>query len=148
MFKLSKKKGFTLIEVLSSITLFAVLFMIILSMQLSVSRLERYNKQLANYSVFMEELKNVMIYNSTYNEIMKLNLEHRYYISKENIDFEKVREKGFMKLFVETKPLEEPYLALNVEEGKVLKINLKLYTRFINNTKIMECEFYKGKYKK
>lgn len=148
MFKLSKKKGFTLIEVLSSITLFAVLFMIILSMQLSVSRLERYNKQLANYSVFMEELKNVMMYNSTYNEIMKLNLEHRYYISKENIDFEKVREKGFTKLFVETKPLEEPYLALNVEEGKVLKIKLKLYTRFINNTKIMECEFYKGKYKK
>lgn len=148
MFKLSKKKGFTLIEVLSSITLFAVLFMIILSMQLSVSRLERYNKQLTNYSVFMEELKNVMMYNSTYNEIMKLNLEHRYYISKENIDFEKVREKGFTKLFVETKPLEEPYLALNVEEGKVLKINLKLYTRFINNTKIMECEFYKGKYKK
>jgi len=148
MYKLNEKKGFTLIEVLCSITLFSVLFMIILTMQLKVVKIQKYNKQIDNYTLFMEEIKNVMIYNSTYDEIEKLNLENKYYISEENIDFDKLREKGVINMFVETRPLKEPYLVISIEEGKVLKVNLKLYANIINNTKVMECEFYKGKYKK
>lgn len=148
MYKLNKKKGFTLIEVLCSITLLSVLFMIILTMELKVLKVEKYNKQINNYTLFMEEIKNVMIYNSTYDEIEKLNLEHKYYISEENIDFDKLREKGVINMFVETKPLKDPYLVISIEDGKVLKVNLKLYANIINNTKVMECEFYKGKYKK
>lgn len=148
MYRLNKKKGFTLIEVLCSITLLSVLFMIILTMELKVLKVEKYNKQINNYTLFMEEIKNVMIYNSTYDEIEKLNLEHKYYIPEENIDFDKLREKGIINMFVETKPLKDSYLVISIEDGKVLKVNLKLYANIINNTRVMECEFYKGKYKK
>jgi prepilin-type N-terminal cleavage/methylation domain-containing protein len=148
MYRLNKKKGFTLIEVLCSITLFSVLFMIILTMELKVLKVEKYNKEINNYSPILEQIKNTMIYNSTYDEIEKLNLEHKYYMSEENIDFDKLREKGVINMFVETRPLKEPYLVINIEEGKVLKVNLKLYANIINNTRVMECEFYKGKYKK
>lgn len=148
MLKLNSKKGFALIEVLCSITLFAVLFMIVLTMEISVLKVQRYTKQLNSYSLFMEELKNTMIYNSTYDQIEKLNLEHRYYISEENIDISKLRELGPINMFVKTKPLKAPYLEINIEDGKVLKVDLKLYAKFINSTKVMESEFYKGHYKR
>lgn len=142
------KKGFTLIEVLCSMTLSAVLFMMVLTIQIDVLKVQRYNRQVNSYSVFMEELKNTMIYNSTYDEIEKLNLESRYYIVEENIDTDKLRERGVINLFTEVKPLKEPYLIINIENGKVLKVDMKLYAKVINNTKVMECVFYKGKYKK
>lgn len=144
----NSKKGFTLIEVLCSVTLFAVLFMIVLTMQINVLKVQRYTKQVNSYSLFMEELKNTMIYNSTYDEIEKLNLEHRYYIPEENIDIDKLREQGVINMFVETKPLKEPYLEIKIENDKVLRVNLKLYVNVINSTKVMESEFYKGKYKR
>ena len=148
VFKSNKKKGFTLMEVLFSIQLFGTLFMIALTMQLSVIKVERETKQINNYSLFMEQIKNTMIYNSTYDEIQNLNLQNRYYISEEFISVDKIRDKNIVNLFVETKPSKEPYLVVNIEDGKVLKINLKLHAKAINNFKIMECEFYKGKYKK
>lgn len=148
VFKSNKKKGFTLMEVLFSIQLFATLFMIALTMQLSVIKVERQIKQINNYSLFMEQIKNTMMYNSTYDEIQNLNLQNRYYISEEFISIEKIRDKNIVDLFVKTRPEKEPYLVVNIEDGKVLKIHLKLHAKAINNFKFMECEFYKGKYKK
>jgi hypothetical protein len=148
MLKLNNKRGLALIEVLCSITLFSALFMVILTMEINTLKLQRYTKQLNNYSLFMEEFKNTMIYNSTYDEIEKLNLEHRWYVSQENIDIKKLREQGAINLFVEKKPAEIPYLKINIEEGNVLKVNLKFYAKFIDITKVMESEFYKGRYKR
>jgi len=148
MFRSNKKKGITLIEVICSITLFAILFMITLTMELQVLKVQRYNKQTNKYALFMEEIKNIMIYNATYDELKRLKSENRYYISTENIDFDKLIEKDVMNMFIETKPLKEPYLEVGVEDGKVLKVNFKLYAKVINNIIVMECEFYKGKYKR
>jgi hypothetical protein len=111
-------------------------------------KLKKYNKEINNYTLVMEEIKNRMIYNSTYNEIERLNLEHKYYISKEDINLDKLRQKDLINIFIESKPLQEPYLVISIEEGYVLKLNLKLYAKDNNNINIMECEFYKGKYKR
>lgn len=148
MYKLNKKKGFTLIEVLCSITLYAILFMITLTMGVKVFEIQKYNKKINNYFVVMEGIKNTMIYNATYDEIKKLNSEYRYYMPIENIDFDELREKGVTNMFVETKPLKDSYVVISVEDGNVLRVNLRLYTRINNNTNTMECEFYKGKYKR
>lgn len=148
MYKLNKKKGFNLIEVICSVTLFSILFMITLTIGVKVLNIKKYNKEINNYTLVMEEIKNRMIYNSTYNEIEQLNLEHKYYISKEEINLDKLRQKDLIDIFIESKPFQEPYLVISIEEGDVLKLNLKLYAKVNNNTNIMECEFYKGKYKR
>lgn len=148
MFRSNKKKGFTLVEVLCSITLFAVLFMITLTMQLQALKVEKYNKQINKDALLMEEIKNIMIYNATYDELKRLKVENRHYMDTEGIDFDKLTGKEIMNMFVETKPSKEPYLEINIEDGKVLKINFKFYGKGIDNTTIMECEFYKGKYKR
>lgn len=148
MYKLNKKKGFNLIEVICSITLFSILFMITLTIGVKVLNIKKYNKEINNYTLVMEEIKNRMIYNSTYNEIERLNLEHKYYISKEDINLDKLRQKDLIDIFIESKPFQEPYLVISIEEGYILKLNLKLYAKVNNNINIMECEFYKGKYKR
>lgn len=148
MYKLNKKKGFSLVEVMCSITLFSILFMITLTIELKVLKLEKYNKEINNYSIVVEEIKNTMIYNFTYDDLKKISLEHKYYMPIENIGFDKIETKGVTNMFVETKPLKDPYIKISIDDGKVLKVNFKLYTEAINNKIVMECEFYKGKYKR
>lgn len=148
MLKLKTKKGFTLIELLCSMAIFSILFMAALTIQLDSLKLKKYNKQLVVYSIFIERLKNTMVYNSTYNELQDLGLKRKYYISGDKILSGNVSSNEIIDLFSDIKPLKEPYLILNIEEGKVLKINLKLYTKVSNDIKVMECEFYKGKYKR
>ncbi len=94
----------------------------------------------------MEAAKNNIIYNCSYDEIQKLDFEKKYYISKENLQIDKIKDKGIQNLFVTEKPLEGSYLVINIEEGKVMKLNLKLYEKIRKDTKVIECEFYKGKY--
>lgn len=144
--KLRTKNGFTLIELLCSMAVFSILFMATLTLQIDSLKLKKYNKQLATYSIFIERLKNTMIYNTTYNELQELSLKRKCYITRDRILSNSISDIGIVSLFSDTKPLEEPYLILNVEDGKVLKVNLKLYTKVFNNIKVMECEFYKGKY--
>ena len=141
-------KGYSLIEVICSITVFSILFITILSIQLNNLKLKKTSNEIHNNTIFMEAAKNNIIYNCSYDEIQKLALENRYYISKENIQEDKIKEKGITNLFAQDKPSEEPYIAIDIEQGKVLKLNLKLYTKIKDNTKVMECEIYKGKYKR
>lgn len=148
MWKLNHKKGFTLIEVLCSITVFSILFMAALSIEINSLKIKKLNSELYSYSLFMEEIKNIMIYNCSYNKLQKLSLENKYYISKENMQIGKIKEKGIEGLFQQVLPSEKPYLVMIVEGDKVLKAKLKLYIKYLNSEKIMECEFYKGKYKR
>lgn len=148
LWNLNIKKGYSLIEVICSITLFSTLFLAILSIQVNNLKIKKVSNQIYNYTVFMEAAKNNIIYNCSYEDIERLNFEKRYYISKENLQVDKIKEKGVENLFTADRPLKDSYLMLNIEEGKVVKLNLKLYEKIRNDTKIMECEFYKGKYKR
>ena len=55
------KKGFTLIEVLCSITVFSILFMTAISIQLNSFKVKKYNKDLYNSILIMEYVKNNII---------------------------------------------------------------------------------------
>lgn len=115
-------------------------------MQINNLKIKRLNNEIYNYSVFMEAAKNSVIYNCSYDEIQKLNFQKKYYISKENLQIDKIKERGVQNLFVSEKPLEGSYLELNIVDGKVMKLNLKLYEKIRKDAKVIECEVYKGKY--
>lgn len=148
LLKLKIKKGISLIEVMCSITIFSVMFLALISMQVDNTKLKKANSDIHNYSLFMEEIKNNLIYNCSYFELQKLGEEHRCYISKENIEVGLLKERDINSLFIEEKPIEKPYVEIYVEQGKVLRINLKLYIKAKDNEEVMECEIYKGSYKR
>ncbi|MCT8976047.1 type II secretion system GspH family protein [Clostridium sp. CX1] len=148
MWTLKTKKGFTIVEVLCSITIFSILFMTSLTIVLDSLKLKKYSSKTEQYSMFMEELKNNMIYNTSYKDLQSLNGEGKYYVTEEKIDKGNIKETSIKNMFTNSRPLKEPYLVLRIEEGNVLKVNLKLYIKQFNRLRIMECEFYKGKYKR
>lgn len=128
--------------------MFSMLFIAILSTQLNNLKLKKMNYEMHNNMIFMETAKNNIVYNCSYDDIQRLAIENKYYIPKENIEENKIKEEGITNLFTNNKPSQEPYIVLNIEQGKVIKINLKLHTKNKNDTKVMECEIYKGKYKR
>lgn len=148
MWKLNIKKGFTLIEVLCSITVFFMLFMAALTIQLNTLKLKRCNEKMTNYISIMESIKNNIIYNINYDELLNIKLKNKCYINISNLKSDSIKNKELLSLFSEDSSHKEDYMMMEVEEGKVLKVNLKLYGKFYDKIKVMECEFYKGNYKK
>lgn len=146
--RISVKRGFTLIEVLCSITILSVLFMTALSIQLNSVKIKKYNKDLCDSILIMEHIKNNIIYNCSYDEIVYLNNMNKRYINCSNLDFNSIKGNNLLHLISETVPDKKPYAVLSISEGKVLKVNLRFYKNTYGSIKVQECEFYKGNYKK
>lgn len=146
--KISVKRGFTLIEVLCSITVLSILFMTALSIQLNSVKIKKYNKDLYNSILIMEHIKNDIIYNCSYDEIVYLNNMNKRYISCSGLNFYSIKGNNLLDLVSEAVPDKEPYIVLSISEGEVLKVNLQFYKNIYGRIKVQECEFYKGNYKK
>lgn len=146
--RISVKAGFTLIEVLCSITILSILFMTAISIQLNSVKVRKYNKDLYNSILIMEHIKNNIIYNCSYDEIVYLNNMNKRYINCSNLNFYSIKENNLLDLFSEAVPDKEPYIVLTVSQGEVLKVNLRFYKNTYGRIKVQECEFYKGNYKK
>ncbi|WP_368487846.1 prepilin-type N-terminal cleavage/methylation domain-containing protein [Clostridium sp. BJN0013] len=142
------KKGFTLIEVLCSITVFSILFMTAISIQLNSFKVKKYNKDLYNSILIMEYVKNNIIYNCSYDEILYLNNMNKKYINCNDLNFESIKDDNLVDLFSDVIPGKEPYIVLDVSGKEVLKVNLQFYENMYGSIKVQECEFYKGNYKK
>ncbi|AYD40610.1 type II secretion system protein [Clostridium fermenticellae] len=147
MLSLKNNKGFTLIEVMLSISLFSILFISALSVQTASYRIQKYCKKMYTYSIFEEYVKNNLLYNCTYDEIQQLRSQTRIYMEYYNINSENIDRLKFTKMFVNNIPGQKTYIKLDISGDKILKINIGLYSEGINKRKIMECEIYKGKYK-
>lgn len=148
MLILKKKKGFTLIEVLCAITLFSTLFITCLRTELNALSLKKYNQSMKKYLVCMEYIKNNMIYNFSYNDIQNLKNQERCYCSINAGNLDKFKGENLNNLFVKSRPENKSYLVMNVDGDRVYKVNLKLYVQILKEERILECEFYKGSYKK
>ncbi|MHC6179432.1 type II secretion system protein [Clostridium sp. JNZ X4-2] len=148
MDKIMVNKGFTLIEVLCSITVFSLLFMTALLIQLNTVKVKKYNEEVNRYTLIMEYVKNNIISNFSREDVLNLYKTGRIYVNCSEIKFEDIEEMEAGNLFSDVKPIKEPYIVLNVMENNVLKVNLQLYRKTYGKIKVDECEFYKGNYKK
>ncbi|MCI1943734.1 prepilin-type N-terminal cleavage/methylation domain-containing protein [Clostridium luticellarii] len=143
----TNSRGFTLIEVLCSVAIFSVLFMSAFFIQLNVLKVKDYNEEINRCTLIMEHVKNNIIYNFDYEDVLKLYKDSKIYINCSNLNIEDIENTGADELFSDVKPAKEPYVILNVTEGKVLKINLRLYRNTYRRIVVDECEFYKGNYR-
>lgn len=148
MLNLRSSKGFTLIEVLCSISVFSILFMSALAIQTTSYKIQKYYRKIYTYSLFEEYVKNNIIYNCTYDQIAQLRMQNRLYISGDNINLNNTNSTEFTNIFMNNIPKQKPYIQMNIKGDNVLKIDIKLYTQEMNKKEVMECEVYKGKYKK
>lgn len=119
-----------------------------LAIQTTSYKIQKYYRKIYTYSLFEEYVKNNIIYNCTYDQIAQLRMQNRLYISGDNINLNNTNSTEFTNIFMNNIPKQKPYIQMNIKGDNVLKIDIKLYTQEMNKKEVMECEVYKGKYKK
>lgn len=145
MSELKNKKGFSIIEVVCGTALLTIFISIIFTVRSGTINFRRYNTEIENNIVFIEALKNNMLYNMTYEDIVKLKNSKKHYVNSENLKLDSLVNHNFNTIFSEELPHNKPYISIDYEENEILRIEIKLYTK-LRNDKILNCIFYRGNY--
>lgn len=142
------KKGFTLVEVLCSLGVFSIIFICMMSFDVSSLKMKKDIKTMNNNVLIMGALKNNIIYSLTFEELEQLKTEKKFYINSENMTFDKIKIP-LMDVFTDKAYNNSPYMELrfSVPELKVYKLNLSLYCYKPSKTLELQCNFYKGDHK-
>jgi prepilin-type N-terminal cleavage/methylation domain-containing protein len=144
--RLNKKTGFTVIEVLCAVSIMSILSLFILTVQLSNLNLTKYNNEKVRYITALEAIKQELLSNATYNDVVTLNNENRRFIGKDNLSIRVLRTISINELFTETCDFNNTYMLFQAIPGEVLKIQLELHLKFQQKEEIIKYEFYKGNY--
>ena len=140
-------KGFTLIEILISLSLFTMLFSFALSMELSKLKLERYNNDLRLSLSYLEGLRGVAANNLSYMDILNLKNSNKIYVGKDNMNFELLKEYSSL-IFTYEKPGGYPYIILDISGEEVLNVTMELHSFHYGKEEIITTRLYKGRYKR
>lgn len=148
MLKLISKKGFTLVEILCSLGVFSIIFVSMMSYEVTYLNVKRKTSIINDNIFIMEAIKNNIIYNMTFEEIEQLQSENRIFINKENMTFNKCNT-ALMNAFSEQADAEKPYIKLSFLkcEFKVYSLRLSLQAGKPNDVLELQCNFYKGCHK-
>jgi prepilin-type N-terminal cleavage/methylation domain-containing protein len=148
MLKSSIRKGFTLIEVLCSLAIFSIIFICIISCELSALNMKKSIKAMNANVLIMETLKNNIIYSMTYSELVMLKDNKSFYVHKDNLSLDKFKGK-LVNTFTVNKPIVEPYIELSFLqcEYEVYHLKIALHSKETNDRFKLQCDFYKGKHR-
>lgn len=159
MFKSNKNKGYSLLEVVYSLSIFFILLSFILSMEIRNLNFKRYDLEISRYGEFLEALKNTLVFNTEYEDIKAIvntsknldsqnNFNTKLFINNENLNLKSLKNKELTEVFTLEKVTDLPYLEVNIEDKDdgVIKIDLNLIFKNMNQTQKISTSFYKGDY--
>lgn len=148
MLKLRSEKGFTLVEVICSLSIFSIMFISMMSYEITSIKMQKTIKNTNNNVFIMETLKNNIIYSMTFEELKGLQNNNRFFINNENMDILKI-QSGVVNVFSAQSVNDDTYMKLSFMEYDlgVYSLRLSLYNDKQNDTPALQCNFYKGNYK-
>jgi prepilin-type N-terminal cleavage/methylation domain-containing protein len=141
-------KGFTLIEVMVSLGIFAMLFSGAVAVMLSETSLAAWNRSIRYNLAFTEAVSGVMADGMTYSEVLKLRDTGRIYIRGEDMEMDFIKEREAYDLFTGTEPAAGSYISLNITEGPVLEVEVRLHQIVRGKADVYSSKFWKGSYKR
>lgn len=154
MFKLKKVKGFSLLEVICSISIFAIIFIYIINLELRDIKLNKYNDNTSKAIEFIEALKNNIVYKYEYEEIKDIfnahsneDLGDKLYINKNNANIKALENINLTDIISKENNgsiFIEIFIG-NIDEN-VIEINLKLNMNSSIDCNCIETKIYKGDY--
>ncbi|MBM7869272.1 prepilin-type N-terminal cleavage/methylation domain-containing protein [Clostridium pascui] len=125
MFKLNKK-GFSIIEVLCSISILSIAITVNTSMIVKSLRIKNYNDNLQRYSYFTEALKNNLVYNLEFKDFKSLE-NKKLYIDESDFKVDILKENRLNEI-IKSAPLNtNAYIELMLKEEENYIISIKLY---------------------
>ncbi len=148
MLKSTSEKGFTIIEIVISLGIFSIIFICLMSFDVTSLKIKKDIKSINNNVIIMESLKNNIIYSMTFEELEQLQKNSRFFVNKENMNLSKI-QNGVMNVFSDNEILTDSYIELSFIkcEFKVYTLRLNLHTINQKDTMELQCNFYKGDHK-
>jgi prepilin-type N-terminal cleavage/methylation domain-containing protein len=146
MQKLNKKSGVSLVEIMCAIGVMSILSLYILTFHLNNLRLSGYNKNKLMYVTALEAIKEEMISNATYNDLLSLSSQNKRYINKDKLTLNSIKSLTLEQIFNDSCNNLNTYIVLNITTGEILKIELELHLKLRNTEEVIKCLFYKGNY--
>lgn len=125
MFK-SNKKGFSIIEVLCSISILSITITVNTSMIVNSLRIKNYNDNLQRYSYFTEALKNNLVYNLEFKNLTSLK-NKKLYIDESDFKVDILKENRLNEIIKSSPPNTKAYIELMLNEEENYIISIKLY---------------------
>lgn len=146
IWKLSKNKGFTIIEALCALSIITILFSYIMQLELKNIRLKQYLELKEKYICLLEAVSNELTYNASYIEIVNLSNNRKVYIDTGNLNLQKIQSSKITDCFTNTMPLVDPYIVISINNESILSINMKMYFKSGSKEELIECQSFKGNY--
>jgi type II secretory pathway pseudopilin PulG len=146
MQKLNKKSGISLVEIMCAIGVMSILSISILTFQLNNLRLNNYNKNKLMYVTALEAIKEEMISNATYYDLLSLRSQNKIYVNKDKLTINSIKSLNLEHIFSESRNNLNTYILLNITTGEVLNIELELHLKMKSTEEVIKCVFYKGNY--
>jgi hypothetical protein len=149
MFIFINKKGNSLLEVIISIALLAIITLACATTEIVKIRFMTENKQKEKYILCLEAIKMSIINDISCEKIVELSTINKKYIAEDNIEVEVIAKSDVSNLFSNNIEKGKTFIEMNTtynDESSLFYIELKchLVNRGIN--KDIECSFYKGDY--
>ena len=136
----------SLVEIVCAISVMSILSLCILTFQLNNLRLSNYNKDKLMYVTALEAIKEEIISNATYNDLLSLRSQNKIYVNKDKLNISSIKSLTLEHIFSESCNNLNTYMLLNIITGEVLNIELELHLKWKNTEEIIKCVFYKGNY--
>ena len=146
MWTLNKKKGFTIIEALCTLSIITILFSYIMQVELKNIRIKQYLEVKEKYICLLEAVSNELTYNTTYLELTNLTDNRKIYIDNENMNLQRIKNSKITDCFTDKTPLVEPYIVMSINKDKVLTVDTKIYFKYVSKEEMIECKSFKGNY--
>jgi prepilin-type N-terminal cleavage/methylation domain-containing protein len=144
--KLNKKSGMSLVEIMCAIGVMSILSISILTFQLNNLRLNNYNKNKLMYVTALEAIKEEMISNATYYDLLSLRSQNKIYVNKDKLTINSIKSLNLEHIFSESCNNLNTYILLNITTGEILNIELELHLKLKSTEEVIKCVFYKGNY--
>lgn len=148
MLKSRIRNGFTLVEVICSLCIFSIMFISVMSYDITSTKIKKTIKSTNNNVFIMETLKNNIVNSMTFEELEGLKTDNRVFINNENMTLAKI-QNSIINVFSDKWSKENTYIQLSFlkYEFNVYSLRLSFYDNIRSDAPGLQCNFYKGNYK-
>lgn len=146
--KLKNKKGYSLIEIIISLSIISILLspILLLKQYNTVQSInnDKYMEAINKFNIVAKYLEN----NCSYEDFSKFEKMKNYYLELSFVSIDHIKNNALLSLIKEnTNNDNKDKLIVVIEENQVLKINLTIYISMGKGYKEVRKKIFIGKYK-
>lgn len=146
MWKLKIKRGFTLLDITISLSLFTILITFAFNLHYRNIRQREFNNKMQFSIDCVSIVGDKLLANKSYEQLKDLRRGKPWLINIDKLSLEKFYENDIVNLLEDDVRNEDIYIEINIDGEEVLKIQVGMNIIVNKKKEVIKNEFYKGAY--